>query len=575
MRLITLSLLLGVALANIQSSVIDLNERFLEVKDEGFWFVKLFAPWCAHCKRLAPVWEHVAHAIAELNSPIRIAKLDCTRFPSVCTELSVHAYPTLMFFRNGKILNYDGDRKKEAMIDFAVKASSPLVQDIKDMVFLNEIREKSKDDPSFVFIDYDETTDETLLRLRDDFDKAAENLFGKTRFYKIRRSIIPPELREDYPGLRIFVVKDAPPTPFTESPEYVHDWILSERWPLLPQATGSMIPDLASSNKLLVLLVLANADISTPNSPVAILYKKGEEAAKQIRTDPDLRRSYQFAWLDGNEIANNIVLGDVEIPGILLFNYTSYEYYLTSDEIEKITAPSIVTWLRNLKAEGGVALGGRGVVQRVKRIGYEVFTNVHQMFVTQPLLSTCLFGVPIAFLSIITYSICSADFAVDREDVYPESEFSDEEETNELSGTQMEELEGEERAASVPVDPSHPNPIFDVFALLCQTCEGELCANPDRWVIDVCPPDTRFCYRFVDKEDKVFRRGCTNYDCQSIAGIPYGTTCNTCDSDKCNGMRPARAEGSGGGDVWKSEATTSHPFATSIFFSILPALFFR
>ncbi|KHJ83764.1 hypothetical protein OESDEN_16534 [Oesophagostomum dentatum] len=56
---------------------------------------------------------------------------------------------------------------------------------------------------------------------------------------------------------------------------------------------------------------------------------------------------------------------------------------------------------------------------------YELYTNVAQMFSTQPLLSSCLFGVPIAFLSIICYSICSADFTVDREEFYPDDEDED------------------------------------------------------------------------------------------------------------------------------------------------------
>jgi hypothetical protein len=47
------------------------------------------------------------------------------------------------------------------------------------------------------------------------------------------------------------------------------------------------------------------------------------------------------------------------------------------------------------------------------------------MFQHQPILTVCLFGVPLAFFSIIAYSVCSADFSVDREDVYPEDEEED------------------------------------------------------------------------------------------------------------------------------------------------------
>ncbi|CAJ0568317.1 unnamed protein product, partial [Mesorhabditis spiculigera] len=446
--LIILLVLFGlVASSGISSSVIDLNEKFLDVKDDGFWFIKFYAPWCAHCKKLAPVWEHVGHAMTNMAQPIRIAKVDCTRFPSVCQELHIHAYPTLVFFRNGKTFNYEGERRKESMVDYAIKAAAPLVQDIKDMVMLNEIRQKSRDDPSFAFIDYETIGDDEQLKvLRDDFDLAAETLFGKTRFYKIRHSIVPTELREENDA-RVVAFKDAPPTLFRGVPDDLHKWILGNRWPLLPQAIGPNIADLSSGGKLLVLLVLAETEKGTPTSAVSKMYQEGLEAARLVREDKELNDRYQFAWLDGNDIANNIVMGTIEIPDILLFNYTSYEYYLNTDAGNRITAKSIVEWLRQMTGEDIQPLGGRGMIQRTKRIFYEVFTQVHNMFATQPLLTTCLFGVPIAFLSIICYSICSADFSVDRDEVYPDSEFSDEGD-EEIDGRHSED-------ENSPIDPSH------------------------------------------------------------------------------------------------------------------------
>lgn len=60
-------------------------------------FVVLFqfyAPWCAHCKRLEPIWAHVAQALTNTN--VRVGKVDCTRFTSLATEFKVNGFPTIM-----------------------------------------------------------------------------------------------------------------------------------------------------------------------------------------------------------------------------------------------------------------------------------------------------------------------------------------------------------------------------------------------------------------------------------------------------------------------------------------------
>lgn len=60
--------------------------------------MQFYAPWCAHCKRLMPIWEHVGHALADRNSPVRVAKLDCTRYTNVAAALNIRGYPTVILF---------------------------------------------------------------------------------------------------------------------------------------------------------------------------------------------------------------------------------------------------------------------------------------------------------------------------------------------------------------------------------------------------------------------------------------------------------------------------------------------
>jgi thioredoxin domain-containing protein 5 len=65
------------------------------------WFIKLYAPWCGHCKSLAPTWEKLA-AEFEGHREVGIASVDCTKEKAVCDKAGVKGFPTLKTFINGE-----------------------------------------------------------------------------------------------------------------------------------------------------------------------------------------------------------------------------------------------------------------------------------------------------------------------------------------------------------------------------------------------------------------------------------------------------------------------------------------
>ena len=86
-------------------------------------FLEVYAPWCGHCKRLAPLWTRLGEAVKSqgADGKLVIAKLDGTEndIPGRA-GFQVTGFPTLKFIKagNNEIIDYEGDRSIEDMTKF-------------------------------------------------------------------------------------------------------------------------------------------------------------------------------------------------------------------------------------------------------------------------------------------------------------------------------------------------------------------------------------------------------------------------------------------------------------------------
>ncbi|KAJ8340306.1 hypothetical protein SKAU_G00349390 [Synaphobranchus kaupii] len=115
------------------SDVIELTDDDFDSKigDHEMILVEFFAPWCGHCKRLAPEYEVAA---TRLKGIVSLAKVDCTANTNVCGKYGVSGYPTLKIFRDGEDSGgYDGPRTADGIVSHLKKQAGPASVEIKTM----------------------------------------------------------------------------------------------------------------------------------------------------------------------------------------------------------------------------------------------------------------------------------------------------------------------------------------------------------------------------------------------------------------------------------------------------------
>merc|ERR1711962_964113 len=77
--------------------------------------VEFYAPWCGHCKQLAPIWDKLGEKYKDHES-IVIAKMDSTA--NEVEEVKVQSFPTLKYFANGEVVDSKGGRTFDDFVKF-------------------------------------------------------------------------------------------------------------------------------------------------------------------------------------------------------------------------------------------------------------------------------------------------------------------------------------------------------------------------------------------------------------------------------------------------------------------------
>ena len=98
------------------------NANFAQETANGLIVVDFWATWCGPCRMQAPVLEESEGAIPAL----KVCKVNVDEQPELAGQFRVSAIPTLVFMKDGKIVNtavgYQDYEALEALVSEAEKA---------------------------------------------------------------------------------------------------------------------------------------------------------------------------------------------------------------------------------------------------------------------------------------------------------------------------------------------------------------------------------------------------------------------------------------------------------------------
>jgi len=89
------------------------TEPFEDGSDKSM--VLFYAPWCGHCKSMMSDWNKLE---AKAPSGMKIVKVNCDEKPQVAERHAVKGFPTIILFKGGKKVYFEGARNLDNFLEF-------------------------------------------------------------------------------------------------------------------------------------------------------------------------------------------------------------------------------------------------------------------------------------------------------------------------------------------------------------------------------------------------------------------------------------------------------------------------
>jgi thioredoxin 1 len=99
-----------------KKNVINLTaDSFDKILKQGLVLIDFWADWCVPCRMQSPILEKVA---SEMGDKVTVAKLNVDKFQSIASRYGVRSIPTMLLFRNGRMVKqFVGVQQKQTLLN--------------------------------------------------------------------------------------------------------------------------------------------------------------------------------------------------------------------------------------------------------------------------------------------------------------------------------------------------------------------------------------------------------------------------------------------------------------------------
>ncbi|OAQ63360.1 protein disulfide-isomerase precursor [Pochonia chlamydosporia 170] len=330
-----LTALASLASAEDKSDVHQLTEKTFDefVKANPLVLAEFFAPWCGHCKALAPEYEEAATSLKEKN--IKLAKIDCTEEADLCQKHGVEGYPTLKVFRGAdNVAPYNGQRKAAAITSYMVKQSLPAVS-----VLTKDTLEEFKTADKVVLIAYIAADDKAS---NETFTTVAEKLRDNYLFGGVNDAAVAEAEGVKFPSIVLYKSFDEGKNTYTEKfeAEAIEKFAKVAATPLI----GEVGPE-------------TYADYMSAGIPLAYIFAETQEERDSLAKDlkpiaEEYKGKINFATIDAKSFgahAGNLNLKTDKFPAFAIHNIEKNLKY-PYDQEKKITHDAIAKFSKEFSA---------------------------------------------------------------------------------------------------------------------------------------------------------------------------------------------------------------------------------